>query len=149
MEKKQPTTTKPEPPLPFRHSNDFRRTYANNLQLESSAWDLVIVFGQILQNQPNEPGKTIAEQHTAVTLPWPEVKMLKYLLEVNILAHEAEDGKIFVSPRVLPELPPLPDELRTDTAAVLLHEKAKRLRHDLLNEATPTLLPLPPARSED
>ncbi|MGA3077550.1 MAG: DUF3467 domain-containing protein [Bryobacteraceae bacterium] len=140
-----PNATVPEQPLNFRRTSDFRRAYANNIQFESSIWDLVMVFGQVIQNPPDAPGKMIVDQHTAITISWPEVKLLKHYLEVAILGHEAEDGRIPLSPRALPEALPT-DEQRPDMLA--MHTTINRMRLDLLNKSVPEFV-APPAVPED
>jgi uncharacterized protein DUF3467 len=91
-----------------RRSEDFVNRYANNVFLESSAWDLKFIFGQLELNL--EPGKEIIIQHSGIALPWPQVKMLAYLMQVHIAMHEARIGKINVPEgliyKVKGEMPP-------------------------------------------
>jgi len=81
----------PKPATERIKSSDFTARYANNVYLESSAWDLKLVLGQLDQSS----GETIV-QHTAVTMPWPQVKMLAYLLQVHIAMHENRLARVAV-----------------------------------------------------
>jgi hypothetical protein len=85
-------------PIEFRRdTEDFATRYANNASLEASVWDMKITFGQTdLALGPN-----IIVQHTAITIPWPYVKILVYLLQANIAAKEAEAGRIEVPRNIL------------------------------------------------
>ena len=54
-------------------TEDFRNTYANNVLFETSVWDLKMIFGQLDQRL----GQNAVVQHTAVAVPWPQVKIMK------------------------------------------------------------------------
>lgn len=94
----------PEPAekIDFRRNPDeFESLYANNVQFETSAWDLKLIFGQLDQSQ----GPSVVQQHTAITVSWPEAKILAYFLLVNIVNHQAMYGAIQVPDFVLPHRP--------------------------------------------
>lgn len=80
---------------------DFAEFYANNSQVLSSVWDLRLVFGQLDQSQ----GPNTIVQHSAVTLPWPQAKVMLYFLQMHLASHEAEHGKIIVPKGIIPEFP--------------------------------------------
>src|SRR3989442_12329545 len=82
-------------------SEDFQEVYSNNIQLESSLWDLKMIFGQLDQRQ----GRVDVEQRVAVTIPWKQVKLLAYFLQANIFFHEKENGRIMLPAGVLPPDP--------------------------------------------
>jgi hypothetical protein len=88
-------------------SEDFRSTYANNVHFETSVWDLKITFGQL--DQKLAPNAVV--QHTAVTLPWPQVKLFAYLLQVNIMVHEQLNGRIRVPAGIIPD----PEKIKAST----------------------------------
>ena len=50
--------------LDLRRDEEFASLYANNVQLESSVWDLKIMFGQLDQAK----GPNVINQHTAMTM---------------------------------------------------------------------------------
>jgi len=64
--------------------------YANNVKFESSLWDLKLIFGQT--DQTFGPNAII--QHTAVTIPWPQVKLLLFGLSVTLAEQEGRTGRI-------------------------------------------------------
>jgi hypothetical protein len=104
-------------PLQFRRIEDFISRYANNVHFEISVWDLKLLFSE-LQQPPGEPA--FIQQHTAITLPWVQVKLLTLLLQVNITAHETANGKIIVPTSLLPPVsPPGPEITEPQTRAVL------------------------------
>jgi hypothetical protein len=81
-------------PSERKRADDFSSHYANNVFLEASAWDLKCIFGQLDQNL--DPNKEIVLQHSSITLPWAQVKMLAYLLQVHLAMHENRTGKVMV-----------------------------------------------------
>jgi hypothetical protein len=90
-------------PPQIRRTEDFISRYANNVHFEVSVWDLKLLFSEF--EQP--PGETaFIQQHTAITIPWIQVKLLTILLQLNIIAHEAVNGKIAVPPHILPPISP-------------------------------------------
>jgi len=92
-------------PRPFRRPDDFASLYANNVQFETSVWDLKLLFGQLDQSEtPN-----FVEQHTAVTLPWVQAKLCAYFLTLNVLINQALNGKIEIPNSVMPTRPDMND----------------------------------------
>jgi hypothetical protein len=115
MEKSKQTAEDVPKGVEFRRDEDFFTGYANNAYFEGTIWDLKIYFGQtdIVQ------GPNVVVQHTAITLPWNYAKIFCYVLQTQIAAREAEDGRISVPKHIVP-VPPseLPKE-----AANLKHPK--------------------------
>ena len=70
----------------FRRGEDFESLYANNVQFESSIWDVKLIFGQF------EQAKSEIEQHTAITLPWSQAKLAAYYFMVNLVLHQEEQS---------------------------------------------------------
>jgi hypothetical protein len=93
----------PQSPIQYTRTPNFSSAYANNAFIETSFWDLKLVFGENDQHV----GPNAVVQHTAITLPWPQVKVIAYLLTSNIAAHEAQHGRIKIPSNVLA---PVPDE---------------------------------------
>jgi len=115
---------------PFIRSEDFEERYSNNVQFEPSAWDLKLLFGQLDQSAGAEA--TVVRQHTSMTITWVQAKILSYFLQVNIRAHEIDNGRIVVPTRVLPPDPEaLPLEEADENATAMRHEML-RLRAELL-----------------
>jgi hypothetical protein len=89
------------PSLRFVREEDFESLYANNVQLEVSVWDLKLIFGEL--DQRTDPA-TI-NQHTSVSIPWIQVKLLSYLLQANMALYENRNGPIRIPPEVVPPAP--------------------------------------------
>ena len=103
-------TTTPQIPT-FRRSKEICQRYANNVQFETTVWDMKIVFGEV--DQFADPA--VIEQHTTITLSWLEAKIMAYYLVVNLALYQAKHGSIPVPPLVLPlgpskDSPDIPDK---------------------------------------
>ena len=122
-EEEKPTN----PLIEYKQSNSFRNEYANNTFLEPTAWDLKINFGQI------DKANTVT-QHVALTLPWPQIKILCYFLQIQLLVHEANHGHIRIPKGIIPALPgpPTAEELKAFPQNALLHEKAQKLYEEFM-----------------
>jgi len=82
----------------FRKTDDFATAYANSVFLEGSLWDLKLIFGQNdLQISPN----TVI-QHTAITIPWAQVKVLTYFLQAHLAGHEIVNGRVIIPSNLIP-----------------------------------------------
>ena len=90
-------TERPE----FTRGEDFTSLYANHVQFEPSVWDLKIIFGQLDQAK----GPAVVEQHTAITLAWPEAKVAAYFLLANMIGHQSKIGIIPIHNSVIPVRP--------------------------------------------
>jgi hypothetical protein len=100
----------------FKREEDFYSGYANNTLFEGTIWDLKIYFGQTDIAQ----GANVVVQHTAITLPWNYAKIFSYLLQTQIAAREAEDGRIPVPKHIVPTPP---TAMPTEFSAHLKHPK--------------------------
>ncbi len=116
----------------YEKASDFISRYANNVFLESSAWDLKMIFGEL--DQSKVPNKV--ERRVAVTIPWAQAKLLMFYLRVHIKAEEMQDGKIHIRPDLRPtESPALTEEQAKDAKFVEFYEFVKRLREDFIADA--------------
>ncbi len=70
-------------PLESKRDEDFASLYANNVQMEVSAWDLKFTFGQLDQAQG------FVKQHTAITVSWQQAKIMAYFLVANVFVQQA------------------------------------------------------------
>jgi hypothetical protein len=104
--------------------------YANNSLFEPSVWDLKIIFGQLYRAKN---GKSDVDWHTAITLPWPQVKLFAYYLQVNLAMHEAENGVVKVPERLHPAelIVTEEEEKQPDRRAML--ETLQRMRQELID----------------
>src|SRR5207248_1457375 len=110
-------------------AENFIARYANNVLFETSSWDLKLNFGELEQSGGNP---NFVRQHTAITLPWPYVKLLVYLLRLNLITHEASHGRSIVPKGLVPMVPDkkpaesnVPDEV---------FAQARRLYEEFLSE---------------
>jgi hypothetical protein len=100
-QKKTDPPTIPDKEIVRQRTEDFVSRYANYSHIESSLWDSKILFGQTDQTL----GNTVPV-HTAMTFPWPQLKVLAYFLSVHLAAHEADNGRIKVLTGIIPEPSP-------------------------------------------
>lgn len=84
---------------------DIGAMYANNVRLEASAWDLRMIFGQLVQG-----GQSEIDYHTDVAIPWAQAKLLHLYLGINIMLYEHQNGHIAIPKTVMPSLLPTPPE---------------------------------------
>ncbi len=119
----------PPPAVDQRRSEAFKTEYANNVMLEYSAWDLKLIFGQTDQSI----GQNSVIQHTGISVPWPQVKVLLYYLQIHLSVHEIEFGRILVPKGVIAEVPPPTEQAAKDfPATVQIFEKLSELRGEFL-----------------
>lgn len=117
------------PTLQFKRVEDFVSLYANNVQIEQTAFDLKLVFGELVQSQR----PALVEQHSSVTLSWPETKLLSYYLQLNIASYEIQMGKIKIREDLIPiALPQLSPEQEKDPKIQELFAVAKRLHEQFI-----------------
>jgi hypothetical protein len=105
----------------FKRDEDFTALYANNVVSEHSVWDLKVIFG--ILDQSISPPQVV--QHTSINLPWTQVKLLSYWINVAIAIQEFYNGKINVpafimppDPRTIIEAVPTPPELKAHVATL-------------------------------
>ena len=115
-----------QPQEGFQRVENFYTDYANNVYLESSVWDLKIIFGQLDQSV----SPPVTEQRSAITIPWIQAKILNYLLAGHIMGHETVTGKIVVPSAVVPpELsPPTEEAKKADPNLQKFYDEMKKLR---------------------
>jgi hypothetical protein len=126
----------------FRRTEDFVTRYANNVQLESSAFDLKIIFGLFDQSgilkQPPVTTTTV-DQHTSVSLSWSEVKLLIYFLQLHLASFEKDNGKVKIPVKVLPpEIPLTPPPPFDNEEGQRAFELMRRMRAEFIaNQSEP------------
>jgi hypothetical protein len=104
----------------FRRDVDFVSRYANNVQLESNAFDVKLTFGILDQRDgvKDVNAKPSVDQHTSINLSWPEAKLLVFWMQVHLAAYEKDNGKIKIPATALPaEIPANIHERLTDLKA--------------------------------
>jgi hypothetical protein len=116
------------PSLKYERTEDIISEYANNAFLESSAWDMRIVFGQLDQANPKAP---VIKQKVAITLPWAQAKLLQYYLQLHIDVEESQDGPIHIRPELIPAEPDKPKN-ENDPREKALYEIIRRRRAEFM-----------------
>src|ERR1035438_3703331 len=101
LENTHATDASATPVSEFTRTDEFATLYANNVVLETSAWDLKLIFGQLDQSGH----KARVEQHTAITIPWMQARVLSYMLQVYLAARVMDFGPIPVPSSVMPPSP--------------------------------------------
>lgn len=95
--------------LEHRRIAEFSEDYANNTLFQSSNWDLKIIFGELEQSL----GPNVVLQHTAITVPWSQVKLMVYFMTISLIFQEAQNGRIAIPSGLIPEIgKQMPKELR-------------------------------------
>ncbi len=130
----EPTTPAPEEPtasspIDYRKTPTFKNEYANNVFLEPSVWDLKLNFGQLEQSiAPN-----VVAQHTGISMPWNQVKVFSYFLQLHLLAYEQENGRIRVAKNIVkPVLAPDKKTTKNFPEAMEKHRAIMKLYEDFM-----------------
>jgi hypothetical protein len=99
-------------PIKYRRADDFTDSYANNVFFEPSVWDLRFIFGQL------DSGEIV--QHSAISVPWIQVRIMQYYLALNLAMYEYYNGKVPLPQSVVPAKPiePSAEMLASDPAAL-------------------------------
>jgi hypothetical protein len=93
---------------------DFISRYANNVAIETTLWDLKLIFGQT----DDTIGANSVTQHTAITLSWTYLKVFNYLISSQLAQRELEYGRIQIPNNLVS---PPPAELTPEMRAGLRH----------------------------
>jgi hypothetical protein len=88
----QPKHGKVEFVVPDRDNTLFT-TYSNNVQIGWTAFDLRMLFGEVVDAQPD---KIVVEQRAQITVSYLQAKLLTVLLTQAIQRHESVHGEVKV-----------------------------------------------------
>jgi hypothetical protein len=117
------------PMLQIELADEVYEAYTNNVFYEASSWDLKLIFGQLDQHE----GGVKIIQHSAITVPWPLVKIMIYWLKGHVEAHELVNGKIHIPPTVIPIPAVLTEEVKkSDPNAEAVYAIFNRLRDEFV-----------------
>jgi hypothetical protein len=105
----------------LRQTKDFVSRYATNVQFDLNIWGMRMIFGEFLTEQ----GHPVVDQHTSMSLPWLQVKLLIAYMELNLIGYEMENGPIKVPSRFLPTPTNPPEEMKVSNPKG--YEAAKKL----------------------
>lgn len=106
---------------------DFVSLYANYVQVESTAWDMTMFFGQFDRGR----GQNVVLQRGSVTLAWAEAKAVCNILLTNLAFYEDFNGPIRMPKGMTPG--PL-DTTNRDPKFAALDERVKKMRELLFGE---------------
>lgn len=84
----------PKPPKKIDYvppSDGLPRFYCNNVQMATTSFDMRMIFGEVVDIQPE---KVVVEQNVQVTMSWAEAKIIAEFMIANIKAHEELNGPI-------------------------------------------------------
>ena len=95
---KAQTTLEQQTQTQFERLPTFGSLYTNNVQVEHSAFDCKLIFGQY-------DGSNLVKQHFAVTMAWAEAKAVANLLFANIAFYEGINGPIKMPVGMTPTRP--------------------------------------------
>ena len=108
----------------------FWSGYANNVIVESNAFDMKLIFGLWDHRNPLGP---VIEQFGSMSLSWPEAKLLIYWMQVHLSGYERDNGKVKIPAAVLPpEVPALPPPPFDNVKGREGFELLRKMREDFL-----------------
>jgi hypothetical protein len=126
-----PKSISPNPQPEVERSPDYRAYYANNINFESTAWDMKLTFGHL--DMVTAPIKV--KNDCSITIPWPQAKFALFWLRLHVESAEAEVGaKIPIRKDLWPvEFPNGPPDSQADPVKFQqLREIYERLREEFL-----------------
>jgi hypothetical protein len=130
----EPTESGSQPTVKTLRADDFQLVYANNLVIDSTAWDVRLTFGRY----DDIDGKPCLKQNLAASIPFGVAKLAVYWIEAQIIANEIETGRrVGMREAVLPPaLPPLTPEQQKSPSLVKYFEAMTRLREKFIASVT-------------
>src|SRR3989442_411389 len=137
MDDKNTKPSSAESIVEHRRKEPFSTLYANNVYLESSGWDVKFNFGELDQKL----GPQVVMQHTAITLSWPQAKLLSYFLRLHLANHEAENGTIAVPKGVIALFPEhTPEDLAKLGLSQESYDAAREIYQDFVAQNPPSVI---------
>jgi hypothetical protein len=119
-----------KPKLETKYDDDFTNVYANVVRYQSNAFDLKVVLGEIDLSGEIETHR----MHTGLTIPWSAAKIAIYYLTVNVMFHEALNGKLKLPPSQTPPMVEPPPEVMNDPAQKKLYEEINAFRDRFIKD---------------
>ena len=124
-------------PVDIKQEQDFVVKYSNHVTLNPTGWDLRLTFGCIDTSSAPNP----VLQHTAISLPWPTVKCLAYLLRTTMRAYEIMNGHVPMPPGgINPPAKSIPTEFKGLPKTKEIQESTFKLWDEFVKE-NPEVLP--------
>jgi hypothetical protein len=95
MTDEEQPTTKEVTDLPVVRSEAFTEVYANYVSFAASAWDMTIMFGRTVADDPRNPR---IEQRASISLSPQTAKVMAHILLQHLQRYEQQYGEIRVTP---------------------------------------------------
>ncbi|MGA1981326.1 MAG: DUF3467 domain-containing protein [Acidobacteriaceae bacterium] len=95
----QPKQPSEPPTVTTTHAENYRDSYANNIQVRMSVWDFFLVFGTARQESP---GEVTIENFQGIYLSPQQAKALLNLLGHNLAQYEQTFGTLALEPQFGP-----------------------------------------------
>jgi hypothetical protein len=95
----QPKQSAEPPTVTTTHSQDYRDSYANNIQVRMSVWDFFLVFGAARQESPDQ---VRIENFQGIYISPQQAKALLNLLGHNLAQYEQTFGTLALEPQFGP-----------------------------------------------
>jgi flagellar protein FlaG len=89
------TNSPDNPRIVLKHTEDYRDSYANSVQVRLSVWDFLLVFGTLA---PQTPEQVEIENFQGVYLSPQQAKALHNILGINLAQYEQTFGPIALEP---------------------------------------------------
>lgn len=86
----------PQPHVNLTHTDDYRESYANSVQVRVSVWDFQLVFGLASSESPEQ---VTIKNHQAIFLSPQQAKALWNVLGQNIAQYEQAFGNLNLEPK--------------------------------------------------
>lgn len=126
-----PSQKRTLPPPTVKSSDKPISRYASNVMFDNNFWNARLIFGELM----SEGDKPVIEQHTTITLPWVQAKILAGYLWLNVFSHERLHGEIKVPEAFYPSLPTAPPGTPKEEVE-LVRERIEQVR-EFLGEKQP------------
>jgi flagellar protein FlaG len=88
-----------QPNVTTRHTENYRDSYANSVQVRMSVWDFFLVFGTMHQESPEEVN---IENFQGIYLSPQQAKALMNVLNHNLAQYEQTFGALALEPQFGP-----------------------------------------------
>jgi hypothetical protein len=95
MADEEQPTTKEVTDLQVVRSEVFVEVYANYVSFAASAWDMTIMFGRTVADDPRNPR---IEQRASVSMSPQTAKAMAHIVLQNLQRYEAQYGEIHLTP---------------------------------------------------
>jgi Protein of unknown function (DUF3467) len=95
----QPKQPADPPAVTAKHTENYRDSYANSVQVRMSVWDFFLVFGTMHQEAPDS---VVVENFQGIYLSPQQAKALMNVLGHNLAQYEQTFGALALEPQFIP-----------------------------------------------